>query len=74
MLNNVKDFLISKKEAFKMGEGLSKMANTAMHCLKGAAFGASIALVISETAAVIIAIKDGKELIHIKEAFPRNKD
>lgn len=74
MLNNVNDFVISKKEAFKMGGGPSLMANTAMHCLKGAAFGAATGLVIWEIVAVISAIKDGKELIRIREAFLRNKD
>ena len=74
MLNNVKDFVISKKEAFEMGGGPSLMANTAMYSLTGCVIGVVIALVISEIAAVIRAFEDGEKLIHIKEAFPRNKD
>ena len=74
MLNNVKNFVISKKEAFKMGGGPSLMAYAAMNSLIGGVFGAAIGLVISETAAVISAIKDGEANIFMKETNRRNKD
>lgn len=70
MLNNVKDFVISKKVAFKAGGGPSKVVDEAVYCL----IGSVIAFVIQELIEVNSAIKDGEELIRIRETFLRNKD
>lgn len=74
MLSNVKDFVISKKVAFKAGGGQSKVVHTAVNCLVGSVIRSVIAFVIWELITVISAIKDGEELIRIREAFLRNKD
>ena len=74
MLNKVKDFVISKKVAFKAGGGQAMIAYTAVNCLIGTVVVGTIAFVILEIVAVIRAILDGEELIRIRAAFLRNKD
>ena len=49
------------------------MTKTKVNSLVGAVIGGTISFVILEIATVISAIKDGKELIRIREAFLRNK-
>ena len=62
MLNNVKNFVISKKEAFKVGCGPTKVKNVVTSSLIGGVCGLTIVLMISMIGAVIAAIRIGERM------------
>nr|DAV12371.1 MAG TPA: hypothetical protein [Caudoviricetes sp.] len=67
MLNNVKNFVISKKEAFKVGCGPTKVKNAVIRSLFGGAIGLTISLVTNVIRAVIAAICIGEQQEWLEE-------
>ena len=60
MLNNVKNFVISKKEAFKVGCGPTEVKSAVISSLYRGAIGFTIMLVKNVIIAVIAAIRIGE--------------
>ena len=74
MLNNVKDFLISKKEAFEVGYSPIVIHETLQHTLIGCAIGATLALLNGAIVAAHTIIKDGEFMLTIRKASEELKN
>ena len=68
MLNNVKDFVFSKKEAFEVGYSPITIYETLRNTLIGCAVGTTIALLNGVIVAVRTIIKDGEFTLFIRKA------
>lgn len=66
-LNNVKIFIISKKEAFKVGCGPTEVKSAVIGSLYGGAIRFTITLVMNVIRAVIAAIRIGEQQEWLEE-------
>lgn len=73
MLNNVKNFVISKKEAFKVGYDPSIMYNVILCTGIGCAIGTTISFLYNVIKVIYEAIKEGEFKILVKEALERKR-
>ena len=73
MLNNVKDFVFSKKEAFEVGYDPSIMSNAIWSTIKGCAIGAAVAILRVVVIVAYRAVNDGEIKILMKEATKKSE-
>ena len=67
MLNSVKNFVISKKEAFKAGYDPSIMSNVIWCTVKGCVIGTAVAILRAVIKVTHWSIKDGELKALVKE-------
>ena len=67
MLNNVKNFVISKREAFKVGYDPSLLQKMTVYTMAGCLIGASTALITNTVSFTLATIRNGENLMALEE-------